>query len=50
VIDVENGAQMCGDELECGHHVGLFRVVRTEAACTLVLAYMSIRFCFSESQ
>ena len=34
---------LCGDGYECGHHVGWFRAVRGGAACTLVLAYVSIR-------
>jgi len=40
--------RVCGDGFECGHYVGWFRVVRSWAACTLVLVYVSIRL--SESQ
>jgi hypothetical protein len=34
---MEDTSGYCGDGLECGHHVGWFRVVRGRAACTLVL-------------
>ena len=46
--DRDTALEECEDGFECGHHVGWFRVERSGAACTLVVAYVSIRL--SKSQ
>jgi len=46
--DCETTLEECGDEFECGHHLGWFRFECGGATCTSVLVHVSIRL--SETQ